>query len=98
MYLVISAFIIDEPYQQVAGDWGKYFLKEDFHDSYSSVRYHSGDQIKEDEMDRAFGMYGGVKNKQVLFDTKETPLGRPGIDGMGSCEHLSDDKSLENSD
>jgi len=63
MYLVISAFIVDQPYQKVAGDWGKYFYKEDFYDLYSSIRYYSGDQIKEDEMDRAFGMYGGVQNK-----------------------------------
>jgi hypothetical protein len=73
MYLVISTFIIDQPYQKVARSWGKYFCKEDFHDLYSSIRYHAGDQIKEDEMDRAFGMYGGAPNKQVLIDTKETP-------------------------
>jgi len=44
---------------------------------YSSIRYHLGEQIKEDEMDRACSRYGGVQNKQVLIDTKETPLGRP---------------------
>ena len=80
---MISAFIIDQPYQQVAGDLGKYFCKEEFHDLYSSIRYHSGDQIKEDEMDRAFGMFGGVQNKQVLIDAKETPLGR----SRHRCEH-----------
>ena len=38
---------------------------------------YSGDQIKEDEMDRAFGMYGVVQNKHILIDTKELLLGRP---------------------
>jgi hypothetical protein len=42
MYLVISAFITDQPFQQFAGDWGKYFCREDFHDLYPSIRYHSG--------------------------------------------------------
>jgi len=41
-------------------------------------------------MDRAFGMYGGVQNKQVLIDTKETPLGKP----RHRCEHFSDDLKL----
>jgi hypothetical protein len=64
MYLVISAFIMDQPYQKVVGDWGKYFCEEDFHVLYSSIRYQSRDQIKEDEMGRAFGMYGGVQNNR----------------------------------
>jgi hypothetical protein len=48
MYFTFLAFIIDQPYQQVAGDWGKYFYNEDFHDLFSSIRYHSGDEIRED--------------------------------------------------
>ena len=42
-------------------------------------------------MDRACGMNGGVQNKQVLIDTQRKPHFEDlSIDGMGSCEHLSD--------
>jgi hypothetical protein len=95
MHLVISAFIVDQPYQQVAGDWGKYFCKEDFHDLYqTSVRYHLGEQIKEDEMDSA-GM-GEYKINRFWLTQRKPHLEDLGIDEMGSCKQLSDE--MENFD